>query len=89
MAYGLCDYNYWGGWVLNVKDVLEMPFVTLVRLFPHPEGIVVVALAMPALVLNVFLWGSMLGSLIPRKRGPNHAPDRMPGTNAPGESGGP
>ncbi len=92
VAYGMCDYNYWGAWVLNLKDILDAPCVILLQLVvshaSNPEGSVWGFLSVAALLLNAHIYGAALSLVVAlfTSRGSKEAiqpPQTTTGSSAP------
>jgi len=68
LVYGMCDYNYWGAWVLNLKDILDVPCVILLQLITrhasNPEGSVWGFFIVAAVLLNAHIYGAALALIV-------------------------
>lgn len=79
VVYGSCDYNYWGAWVHSLRDLLDLPFSTLLtfaaRQAANPESSRLAFFHFAALLMNAHVYGFLLSLAVARfmKMRPNQA----------------
>jgi hypothetical protein len=87
LVYGSCDYNYWGAWVLDLRDFLDLPFPALlefsVRHSSSPESSHLVFFHYVAVLMNAHIYGLLLSLVMTRFAGktktePNQTPHPTP-----------